>query len=261
MPPTRRKGKVFFPPAEDQIDYSSPVKRAYHKRPVVETAATARPKRGESEIDNKSRNVSVSVRKSTTPASSQLSTLPSSKVATTPTPVKRGRGRPSFASLANEASTASPTKRGRGRPSASVSAKPSTIITPAKKRGRPSGSVSAKNSSTVALAKKRGRPSTKKTVNEEPALDKSEVNFPIPAKPHIEADDYDVANYDNEDLEDPRGYCLMKAEPESRLEKGVDVRFSIDDLEGAIEPEPWDGKSHLFLRLSFFFFFKFSFLM
>jgi hypothetical protein len=34
----------------------------------------------------------------------------------------------------------------------------------------------------------------------------------------------------------------MKAEPESRLEKGVDVKFSIDDLSAAAEPEPWDGR-------------------
>lgn len=33
----------------------------------------------------------------------------------------------------------------------------------------------------------------------------------------------------------------MKAEPESRLEKGVDVKFSIDDLRTASEPVPWDG--------------------
>ncbi|KKK21550.1 hypothetical protein AOCH_003225 [Aspergillus ochraceoroseus] len=38
-----------------------------------------------------------------------------------------------------------------------------------------------------------------------------------------------------------RSYWLMKAEPESRLEKGVDVKFSIDDLRAAKEPEPWDG--------------------
>jgi hypothetical protein len=35
----------------------------------------------------------------------------------------------------------------------------------------------------------------------------------------------------------------MKAEPESRIEKGVDVKFSIDDLHAAEKPEPWDGKS------------------
>ncbi|KAL2187838.1 DUF55-domain-containing protein, partial [Thermothelomyces heterothallicus CBS 203.75] len=34
---------------------------------------------------------------------------------------------------------------------------------------------------------------------------------------------------------------LMKAEPESRFENGVDVKFSIDDLRAKTEPEPWDG--------------------
>ncbi|KAJ2968693.1 hypothetical protein NUW58_g10167 [Xylaria curta] len=36
-------------------------------------------------------------------------------------------------------------------------------------------------------------------------------------------------------------YWLMKAEPESRFENGVDVKFSIDDLASRTEPEPWDG--------------------
>lgn len=44
-----------------------------------------------------------------------------------------------------------------------------------------------------------------------------------------------------------RQYWLMKAEPESRIENGVDVRFSIDDLAAKDEPEPWDGMS---LKLS-----------
>ena len=39
-----------------------------------------------------------------------------------------------------------------------------------------------------------------------------------------------------------RQYWLMKAEPETRLEGGVDVRFSIDDLAAKSEPEPWDGE-------------------
>ncbi|KAI1803544.1 PUA-like domain-containing protein [Daldinia bambusicola] len=38
-----------------------------------------------------------------------------------------------------------------------------------------------------------------------------------------------------------RSYWLLKAEPESRLENGVDVKFSIDDLASRTEPEPWDG--------------------
>lgn len=45
--------------------------------------------------------------------------------------------------------------------------------------------------------------------------------------------------------ESDRSYWLMKAEPESRIEKGVDVKFSIDDLQAAEKPEPWDGKSLL----------------
>lgn len=36
-------------------------------------------------------------------------------------------------------------------------------------------------------------------------------------------------------------YWLMKAEPETRIEKGVDVAYPIDKLMAATEPEPWDG--------------------
>ncbi|ETS84702.1 hypothetical protein PFICI_02727 [Pestalotiopsis fici W106-1] len=38
-----------------------------------------------------------------------------------------------------------------------------------------------------------------------------------------------------------KSYWLLKAEPESRFENGVDVKFSIDDLAAKTEPEPWDG--------------------
>ncbi|KAL8341705.1 hypothetical protein RB601_005414 [Gaeumannomyces tritici] len=38
-----------------------------------------------------------------------------------------------------------------------------------------------------------------------------------------------------------RRYWLMKAEPETRLENGHDVSFSIDDLASKTVPEPWDG--------------------
>lgn len=42
-------------------------------------------------------------------------------------------------------------------------------------------------------------------------------------------------------MTEPR-YFLMKAEPESRLEKGVDVAFSINDLAArGSDGEPWDG--------------------
>ncbi|KAK4066001.1 uncharacterized protein Triagg1_8310 [Trichoderma aggressivum f. europaeum] len=40
---------------------------------------------------------------------------------------------------------------------------------------------------------------------------------------------------------DGEWYWLMKAEPETRLENGIDVRFSIDDLRAKEKPEGWDG--------------------
>ncbi|KAK6855952.1 hypothetical protein PG995_008103 [Apiospora arundinis] len=43
------------------------------------------------------------------------------------------------------------------------------------------------------------------------------------------------------DPSNEKSYWLLKAEPETRLENGVDVRFSIDDLASRTEPEPWDG--------------------
>ena len=49
---------------------------------------------------------------------------------------------------------------------------------------------------------------------------------------------------DEEDADGP-SYWLMKAEPETRMEKGKDVRFSIDDLKNATKPEAWDGRFSL----------------
>ncbi|KAG5951732.1 hypothetical protein E4U53_002381 [Claviceps sorghi] len=40
-------------------------------------------------------------------------------------------------------------------------------------------------------------------------------------------------------------YWLMKAEPETRLENGVDVKFSIDDLKAKTKPEGWDARNHM----------------
>lgn len=48
-----------------------------------------------------------------------------------------------------------------------------------------------------------------------------------------------VAVKDENQTDAPR-YFLMKAEPDSRIENGVDVKFSIDDLK-AVGTEPWDG--------------------
>jgi hypothetical protein len=43
-----------------------------------------------------------------------------------------------------------------------------------------------------------------------------------------------------------RNHWLLKAEPESRIEKGKDVKFSIDDLQACKIPEPWSGvRNHI----------------
>lgn len=47
---------------------------------------------------------------------------------------------------------------------------------------------------------------------------------------------------DNGTIDQDIQYWLMKAEPESRITKGHDVKFSIDDLASKTEPEGWDGK-------------------
>ena len=49
-----------------------------------------------------------------------------------------------------------------------------------------------------------------------------------------------ITDEEDEDADGP-SYWLMKAEPNSRIEKGKDVKFSIDDLRSATVPEAWDG--------------------
>jgi hypothetical protein len=61
-------------------------------------------------------------------------------------------------------------------------------------------------------------------------------------KPKANGDAADKAPNGTAAAEGERYYWLLKAEPESRLENGVDVKFSIDDLAAKTEPEPWDGR-------------------
>lgn len=67
----------------------------------------------------------------------------------------------------------------------------------------------------------------------------SDVSVEVPSRKVMQA-----AQEPDDEEEDEGGtsYWLMKAEPESRIEKGRDVRFSIDDLKNATEPEGWDGE-------------------
>lgn len=170
---------------------------------------------------------------------------------------KRGKGRPR-----KDPENAMPAKpkpatttpgRGRGRPrNDPASATPTKPATPGRGRGRPPKDPSEKSSScswsgglstdtgiestpakSTPTGGKRGRPKKNPETNGVDASGEGESTGAkkpeSPAKLEYEAD------------EDGRHYWLMKAEPESRLEKGVDVKFSIDDLKAATEPEPWDG--------------------
>jgi hypothetical protein len=119
--------------------------------------------------------------------------------------VKQRRGRPS-----KTATIASP---GRGRPRKEVAAA-------TRGRGRP-------NKDATTSTTKAGRP--KKSEENDGLTDDEAINKSIAAGP---------------DTVDPEiQYWLMKAEPETRLEKGMDVKFSIDDLAAKTEPEGWDGTS------------------
>ncbi|KAL8633213.1 hypothetical protein Q9189_001113 [Teloschistes chrysophthalmus] len=101
----------------------------------------------------------------------------------------------------------------------------------------------------VAKSKKMANPKVTKRASKSPtkaddtteATDErssslSEVAIPIRNGKALAIDDA----AEEDDSDDP-SYWLMKAEPESRMEKGKDVKFSIDDLKNATEPEAWDG--------------------
>ena len=112
---------------------------------------------------------------------------------------------------------------------------------PTKKATKASDKVAAKNSvpKVKAIAsRKRGKSAKTSVHGEETTASEGKstvvVDVPFREKPAEAEDEAEVNG------EGP-AYWLMKAEPESRIEKGKDVKFSIDDLEAAKEPEGWDG--------------------
>ncbi|EHY52330.1 Thymocyte nuclear protein 1 [Exophiala dermatitidis] len=163
----------------------------------------------------------------------------------TATPAKRGRGRPRKVQAAPEpvaetATDATPKKRGRPR-KVTFESEPVTVKStdePPKNRGRPR-KVAAKAESVTekapnaASVRKRGRP-RKLKAEAEPVAEEdsahSDIEVDVPEQDGgVETKDSDIQ------------YWLMKAEPNSRMEKGHDVKFSIDDLMAKTEPEAWDG--------------------
>ncbi|CEL10765.1 Putative AT DNA binding protein [Aspergillus calidoustus] len=161
-------------------------------------------------LGRKRKSESASVANETTTPSKRVATGAASTPATPATGEKRGRGRPRKYPEGSKPAPPEGPKRGRGRPpkdpAAKGTPKPKTPASSSRGRGRPR-KITAQTSASVSTPKTNA--STAKT-------DKSANNS-------------------------GPSYWLMKAEPESRLDKGVDVKFSIDDLRDAKEPEPWDG--------------------
>ena len=107
-------------------------------------------------------------------------------------------------------------------------------------RGRPKKSI---HQATKTLAVE-----DEEQMNEDNEATQTNVSVAIPSKKKnakANANSEVLEESENEADADGRQYWLMKAEPESRIEKGKDVKFSIDDLKAATSPEPWDGVRNL----------------
>ncbi|KAJ5622331.1 High mobility group HMG-I/HMG-Y [Penicillium herquei] len=195
-----------------------PFKRKSGSATMADTSATTPSKR---------------VRNSMSDASGELVSEPTPK-----TGEKRKRGRPrKFPEGTFPKPDPNGPKRGRGRPRKILSETEAAAKAaespagPKKGRGRPRkepGTETPKPKPTPTGPKKdgRGRPRKSLPANGADNAKKDEAKVPAYIPPKDESG---------------RSYWLMKAEPESRLEKGVDVKFSIDDLAAAEDPEPWDG--------------------
>ena len=121
-------------------------------------------------------------------------------------------------------------KEGRGRGAGKSGAKAEGAVTDAPRRVAKGGAASKG-------AKPAAEPKTPKVLKKEEERD-DEGARGVSEDPDVEsipARNPEVEHHEGE------WHWLMKAEPETRLENGIDVSFSIDDLRAREVPEPWDG--------------------
>ena len=249
-PPAKRGRKAK--PETKQEEFKEPVKKR------------GRPAKKEQE---ESLEEQPALKKRGRPARASAEVTPPSKPAQTPR--RRGRPAKAAADVESEVETGPPAKK-RGRPAKADVAPTKAVSKPRerpakaavetaksapKKRGRPvkaavdDAADEEDDSEPEPKAKKpvRGRPTKASTakksgkgkavadVDEDEEVDTSNEINPTEATTEIAPSEASG-----------RQYWLMKAEPESRLErtasgKTVDVKFSIDDLAAKSSPEPWDG--------------------
>jgi hypothetical protein len=122
------------------------------------------------------------------------------------------------------------------------SPKPAIAPTP-KPKGRPKSNTT-KATTAVGTGKSADKPKGK------PKTTKAEEKAAAPkmADEELNGLTANESGWDAVDKDEGKQYWLMKAEPDSRVENGVDVKFSIDDLMNAKVPEGWDGKDPIYLR-------------
>ena len=147
-------------------------------------------------------------------------------------------------------------KRRSSRQIASATSKPQTTTSPSSPAAKPEAPSKQSTKKAVAAPKAPSPPPKKVSTKEkksatpktksaapkakkedgaaEPERERDETS-PDPDPEQIPRHNPDVPRH-----EEPT-YWLLKAEPESRFENGIDVRFSIDDLKARKKPEGWDG--------------------
>ncbi|KAK4994419.1 hypothetical protein LTR66_005553, partial [Elasticomyces elasticus] len=163
--------------------------------------------------------------------------------AVAPKPAKRGRPRVTEPGTKSEM----PVPKARGRPAKAAPA----AVRPSALRRRSSAAVAdqlseelaeAASASETGPAKGKRKAAVvvggkdKKAKMAQSAADKTEDGPAADVDANATEATTEIA-----DDEPDRQYWLMKAEPESRMEKGRDVKFSIDDLRAKTGPESWDG--------------------
>lgn len=116
-----------------------------------------------------------------------------------------------------------------------------------KPRGRPPKKSILKNGDTADIAT--ADPEAE-AVEAKPEKSSKAATAPKGKSKAAEAEELNGEDENEEGSGDGPSLWVMKAEPESRMEKGVDVKFSIDDLAAAQEPQGWDGK--IFIRAYIF---------
>lgn len=247
----KKRGRGATKADEDKVeDPEEPTSgRAKRTRTSKEEAAEEPPPRA----DSRSRRQTLPAKTSERPAQSNSSRRKTTHTATggsaavkkedaAPETEAKSR-RKTLPAKASEASA----KRGSGRRKNTAAAIETETPDaaeeepPATAKRAPKPKTPAKEEAEPVTAKGRKRKSeavTKSAANPAPA---KRSRKSAPAK--IAEDEEDEDDGENVEMTDEFGrhFWVMKAEPDSRIEKGKDVKFSIDDLQACTEPEPWSG--------------------